>query len=758
MSWKRIAGPVLTLNSLIIALIAASIAVHTPLPGLMAWDWAAPPRRSPSSVPSDGSPLAAMHKVSAELIQPESDLEYLGAFRLPATVEGVGEQCNKGYSGSYGWSYGGSGATYYPYGDPQGPDDGFPGSLFGVGHPYEGCVSEVTIPEPVISPDKELDDLPTAGTLQPFTDVTAGRQTGGLTGTVLGDIQYYPRQGAQTTDKLYWVMYEYYLPEPDAAWHGWCELDFSNLQSQGTWRLDDFPASATSRYLFDIPQSWADAYTPGKYLAAGRNRLVNDGSWGPALYAFGPWNDGNPPPDGSAVDAVQLLKYDSDHTLRDYSHSDEWSDGAWLTVGNKSAVIFAGTKALRTSASGLEYYGEPDVDGCGYKGYHGEPYYGAILFYDPMLLAEVAKGTIEPHEVQPYAVFNVEDYTFRQGCRRSILGGIAYDRQRNLLYVMERLVDGFYDRRPIVHVFRVMDSGQEPDLEPPTTPQNLRADNVTSEQVELSWDASSDNVHLVGYIIYRDGEPIATTVITSYTDTRVNPSAVYSYTVVAWDARSNRSAPSEPLVVTTRDGPDSREPIISNVRVRDITEGSAVVTWHTDELATTCITYGVQYSGSETTIEDPTLTTMHRVTLTGLAANTTYVFHIASTDAAGNTHEYPARAFTTSPPGGTGGFAPILNGIGSRRVYEGERLRFTVTADDQDGDVLVYSADPLPPGASFDTQTGQFTWTPGFDDAGTYSVTFTVSDGTWSDSELVTIFVLDTPTCSLYLPLVLKGP
>ncbi|MGY4707390.1 hypothetical protein ACVNPS_06505 [Candidatus Bipolaricaulota sp. J31] len=495
----------------------------------------------------------------ATLINPETDLEYLGAFRLPDEA-----------SNDTSWSYGGYGLCYRPTGDPTGSDDGFPGSLFSIGHPYQGYVSEFSIPPPAISPDRDVSDLPVARTLQPFSDVTGGRQTGGLTGTVLGDIQYYPRQGDQLSDKLYWVMYEYYLPERDAAWHGWCEVDLSNPRPQGTWRLDDFPAAATSRYLFDIPTEWADRYTPGLYLAAGRFRIVNGGSWGPALYAFGPWVDGNPPPPGHALTAVELLKYDEDHPLRDFSNSDEWSDGAWLTVGDKAAVIFVGTKALRTRASGLEYYGEPGGDGCGYRGYHGEPYYGAILFYDPELLGEVARGNLKPHEVQPYAVFTFEDRLFRRGCRRSILGGAAYDREHRLLYVVELHADGHYERRPIVHVFRVVDRSREPDLTPPTPPRNLRVDGLSPTAVTLRWDPATDDVHLVGYIVYRDGEPIAITVDTTFTDAVVNPSATYTYAVRAWDARTNMSEPLS-IGVATPPGRDARPPIISRVRITGIT-------------------------------------------------------------------------------------------------------------------------------------------------------------------------------------------
>jgi hypothetical protein len=201
----------------------------------------------PETVGAEWGPAGVTQAAGMARINPETDLEYLGAFRLPD------EESN-----DTSWSYGGHGMGYYPEGDPSGLADGYPGSLFSISHPYENYVSEFTIPPPLVSPDKNVDDLPVAETLQPFTDVTEGRQTGGLTGTTLGDIQYYPQQGVQSSAKLYWAMYEYYLPEPEELMFGWCELDFANLQSQGVWRLDDFPASATSKYLFDIPQDWAD--------------------------------------------------------------------------------------------------------------------------------------------------------------------------------------------------------------------------------------------------------------------------------------------------------------------------------------------------------------------------------------------------------------------------------------------------------------------------------------------------------------------
>jgi PKD repeat protein len=87
--------------------------------------------------------------------------------------------------------------------------------------------------------------------------------------------------------------------------------------------------------------------------------------------------------------------------------------------------------------------------------------------------------------------------------------------------------------------------------------------------------------------------------------------------------------------------------------------------------------------------------------------------------------------------------SPVLSSIGNKSVNENATLSFTVSATDIDGDTLTYSASNLPGGASFNTSTRVFTWTPSFSQAGTYNnVTFSVSDGSGgTDAEAITITV-----------------
>ncbi len=60
---------------------------------------------------------------------------------------------------------------------------------------------------------------------------------------------------------------------------------------------------------------------------------------------------------------------------------------------------------------------------------------------------------------------------------------------------------------------------------------------------------------------------------------------------------------------------------------------------------------------------------------------------------------------------------------------EGTPLQFTVAAADPSGDTLTYSViSGLPAGAQFNTVTGQFQWTPNYDQAGDYTVVFGVTN------------------------------
>jgi hypothetical protein len=405
--------------------------------------------------------------VSTELIQSE-DLVYIGAFRLP---EG---------SNDSNWEYSGYAMTYYPDGDPNGPDDGFPGSLFILGHDHHQLISEISIPVPVNSPTRNLSEVSTAETLQPFRDITGGKF--GYLEIPRTGLEYLPPQGEQSSGKLFFCWGQH-MEFEFVPTHGWSELQLSTPQPAGLWSLGGYPNYVTNDYLFEIPEVWASKNTPGLRLATGRFR---DGTWsglGPSLLAIGPWLEGNPPAPGITLNYVTpLLLYgiaesgvpeiSSSDEMRMvmFSEPDEWSGGAWLSTGNRSAVIFVGTKAVGESwygfSNGVVYPisgdpGEkyPEVPPWPHdaRGWWSDDIEAQIIFYNPEDLAAVAGGALETWGPQPYASLTIDEYLFDPGFdyerqKRYLVGAISFDRTNGYLYIVERRAD---EDKSIVHVFEI---------------------------------------------------------------------------------------------------------------------------------------------------------------------------------------------------------------------------------------------------------------------------------------------------------------
>jgi hypothetical protein len=253
--------------------------------------------------------------------------------------------------------------------------------------------------------------------------------------------------------------------EQDVPSHMWCNPDLTG--PAGAWRVGGASIYAVNDYMFEIPSAWATANLPGVRLATGRFR---DGGWsgqGPSLHAIAPWRAGNPPPDGTVIDATPLLQYDSTlsdeepfSTLNDYHHSDEWTGGAWLTADSRGAVIFVGTKG-----TGECWYGLPDGtvwpdeppypdDPEGERGWWSDGFVGQILFYDPADLAAVVRGEMQPNEPQPYATMEIDEVLLHinSGQQKHHVRACAFDRENGILYVFEPRADG---DRSVVHAWRV---------------------------------------------------------------------------------------------------------------------------------------------------------------------------------------------------------------------------------------------------------------------------------------------------------------
>ena len=90
-----------------------------------------------------------------------------------------------------------------------------------------------------------------------------------------------------------------------------------------------------------------------------------------------------------------------------------------------------------------------------------------------------------------------------------------------------------------------------PDTDPPSVPTNMAATPQSSSIIKVTWTASTDNLGVMGYKIYRDGSQAGTSSTTSYNDTGLQGNTTYTYRVSAYDGSGNESAQSSPVTAAT---------------------------------------------------------------------------------------------------------------------------------------------------------------------------------------------------------------
>ena len=81
------------------------------------------------------------------------------------------------------------------------------------------------------------------------------------------------------------------------------------------------------------------------------------------------------------------------------------------------------------------------------------------------------------------------------------------------------------------------------DDEAPTTPANLNA-VLDGSEIELTWDPSTDNIGVVGYLVHRNWQYLAYVTGTTYLDDDIVGGTRYRYQIRAQDAAGNNSAPT----------------------------------------------------------------------------------------------------------------------------------------------------------------------------------------------------------------------
>ncbi len=479
--------------------------------------------------------------VSEQLIVPEKDIKFVGAFRLPRDYEGQ----------TSNWQYAAMGLAYYPQGNSENSNNNsnneLPGSLFGIGHPHAPQLSEVSIPKPIVSNNPT--ELRRARRLQNFSNNIwpqvyndNWKPQGG--GDVMAGITYHPGINAETEGLYYSIFNTYSNGETKA--HGMINLSLN--QSQGAWHLGGLPntenylkPALTDRYLITAPQSWANSNTQARSLLVGQGYQSGVGvpSHGPTLFAIAPWETtGRLPADGDVINATTLLRYGGDGTppnqwLQNWSLTQGYSGAAWLkTQANKQAVVFALSRPL-----GDAWYG--GIDGTvtftsdldlpmtrssseNIRGPMATEREASFYFYNPDDLAKVAAGIMQPWEPQPYLIWDFKkDLIAGITDREPNIGAIAFDAENGFLYMIQASADTTdgtqgYNKRSLVYVWKVGDidnytieygspENNIPDEPAPNPPnEGPPIENLPIEDLPISDTPSQSGFPVIGSTCHFD--------------------------------------------------------------------------------------------------------------------------------------------------------------------------------------------------------------------------------------------------------------
>ena len=177
----------------------------------------------------------------------------------------------------------------------------------------------------------------------------------------------------------------------------------------------------------------------------------------------------------------------------------------------------------------------------------------------------------------------------------------------------------------------------------------------------VSWatdEAASSQVEFGVTSSYGSSTAVDAALVTGHSVTlgSLASGTLYHYRVKSRDAAGNLAVGVDRTFTTTA---DTTAPVISSVGVVPSLSGG-VVSWATDEAASSQVEFGVTSSYGSSTAVDAALVTGHSVTLGSLASGTLYHYRVKSRDAAGNLAVGVDRTFTTTADT----TAPVISSVG----------------------------------------------------------------------------------------------
>jgi glucose/arabinose dehydrogenase len=189
------------------------------------------------------------------------------------------------------------------------------------------------------------------------------------------------------------------------------------------------------------------------------------------------------------------------------------------------------------------------------------------------------------------------------------------------------------------------------DTSPPTAPGQPAVVSTTATSATIRWAASTDNVGVVEYHIFRDGQNCATVRAPAVQGScsGLSPNQTYGFYVNASDAAGNVSPDSPTRQVTTPPSNDTQDPTApTNLRTTaPPTSTSVSLAWNAATDNVGVVRYTIYDDDTQVGTATGTSTTV-----SGLTAGRTYDFTATASDANGNEGPRSNRVTVTLPGGG----------------------------------------------------------------------------------------------------------
>jgi hypothetical protein len=374
------------------------------------------------------------------------DLQYVGAFRLPAR------------------EFGSSSLNY-----SQGPIAWNPDrqSLFIVGHAHQQAIAEFAIPELVDT--TVLSELNMAeDPLQPFTSIL-DRASGGNpeANDRIGGMLYV---SGPDGPELLVNAYEYYDAPGDNT-RSMLAIrnanDLAQSKVDGYFKVSGGPGH-TAGWMSPIPAAWRTVLG-GAYLTGSSSGIpiISRTSVGPSAFVFDPLDIVGKSGVSTPIATRRLLDFSLANPLHADLSNDSRSNELWnhlsrvvyglVLPGTRTYATF-GSSGGHTSGVGYKIVQDNGRRTGGYSSYLVKDNYHYYWLWDVRDLARVAAGELEPYEVRPYE-YGIFRTPFEGSAHK--LGGGTFDPSTGRIYLTAQGADreqGEYSNPPVVMVFEVAGS------------------------------------------------------------------------------------------------------------------------------------------------------------------------------------------------------------------------------------------------------------------------------------------------------------